>query len=52
MASVRLVDNARLIGMIELMNGIKMPIAKAYVVEYALGIKDGMKPRSSWKRIL
>ena len=51
-ASVRFVDSARLIGIIELKNGIKMPITKACVVAYALGIKDGMKPRSSANRIL
>ena len=51
-ASVKFFELARLIGMIELRSGIKMPIARAWIVAYHPGKTDGMNPRSYENRLL
>ena len=49
--SVRLLEVARLIGIIELKVGISKPIAYAYKEADKLGKTDGLKPIESEKRI-
>ena len=51
-ASVKFFELARLIGMIELRSGIKMPIARAQIEAYQPGKIDGMNPRSYENRLL